>query len=51
MTNKLDGGAGQDKDDTSPEFADERADGIRTALLLSALACFIAALWYMSRPS
>jgi len=24
--------------------------GVRTALFLSALACFIAAIWYMTRP-
>jgi hypothetical protein len=49
MTNKLEDGAGQDKDD----IADERAGqfDIRTALFLSALACFIAAIWSVSRPS
>jgi hypothetical protein len=53
MTNKLEGGAGQDEDDTWPKFADGRAGqfGVRSALLVSALACFIAAVWYMSQPS
>jgi hypothetical protein len=38
--------------DTRPKFADEQAGrfGIRTTLVASALACFIAAIWYMKRP-
>jgi hypothetical protein len=53
MTTKLEGRAGQVQDDTWPKFADEREGqfGIRTAFLVSALACFIAAIWYMSRPT
>jgi hypothetical protein len=35
-----------------PRFGDDSADqfGLRTALFVLAVACFIGAVWFMSRP-
>jgi hypothetical protein len=46
----IEGRVGQDKDDTWPKDQHAGQFGLRTALLVSAVACFIAAIWYMTRP-